>query len=48
MRLFSNNQALSRLIKKLNLNIALVKMVKVVLNILFLNHLIGCLWFFVV
>lgn len=48
VKLFSTSQNFNRMIKKLNLNQGLVKMVNVLINILFLNHIVGCLWFFIV
>ena len=48
IKLFARNQTFNRIIKQLNLNMGLVKMLKVLINILFLNHLVGCMWFFIV
>ncbi len=48
LKIFSISQHAPKLIKKLNLNITVTKILKIFLSFVFLNHIVGCLWFFVV
>jgi hypothetical protein len=48
VKLFSTNHSYNRMLKKLNLNLGLIKMANVLVTLIFWNHLIGCLWFFIV
>lgn len=45
---FSKGQKMSKLVKNLNLNINILKIFKVFVHIFFLNHVVGCIWFFLV
>lgn len=47
LKIFNTNQTINRTIKKLNLNLGIMKILKVLVNILFLNHLVSCIWFYV-
>lgn len=48
LRLFSSSHLISKVIKEINLNIGLSKILKIFINFAFLNHVVGCLWFFIV
>lgn len=44
-KLFITNKTLNRMLKQFTLNIGLIKMVQVLGNLLFLNHIAACIWF---
>lgn len=48
LKLFTAMQSVNKIVKKLNLNIGMIRILKVMVNILFLNHCVGCIWFFLV
>lgn len=47
-KLFSTSRVFNKLNKKLSLNVRVTKIIKIFLNFAFLNHLVGCLWFYLV
>lgn len=48
LNLFSQSPLISIIIKKINLNVALTKLFRLMISFFFLNHLVACLWFFMV
>jgi len=48
LKLFSTSPIFNKILKKVNLNIGFMRMLKFIVNIFFLNHFVGCLWFFIV
>jgi len=48
LKLFSTSPAFNKFLKRFSMNIGIIKMLKFVVNIFFLNHFVGCLWFFIV
>lgn len=42
----NSRQKVSKIFKRLNLNIGLFRMLRVLMNVFFLTHLVACLWFF--
>jgi len=47
LKLFSTSPTFNKFLKKFSMNIGIIKMLKFVVNIFFLNHFVGCLWFFI-
>ena len=45
-RMGGSTQSLRKLFKNMNLNIGIFRMLRVLLNVLFLTHLVACFWFF--
>lgn len=48
LKLFSTSKFFNKLIKRLNTNTGLITMLEFVVNITILNHLVGCIWYFLV
>lgn len=42
-----NTTAFARMLSKFNINEGLIKGMQLLVNILFVNHLVACLWFFI-
>jgi len=48
LKIFSISQSAPKIVKKLSLNVNVTRVLKIFLSFVFLNHIVGCLWFFVV